>query len=377
MEKVTFLVLHLNYGGIERQVTTLANSLVDEYEVEIISIYDILGKSFYPLDSRVKVKYILPYGPNQKELLQALKKVQIGKFSKELKKSIKLLYTRYFHIGKIVEEIDTNYLVSSRIEFSKQIKRDDIVIISQEHSYINTPSYKRKVTKSFSHVDYLIVMTKKAKEQYDLWLKECKKRPRVMYIPNMIEDPKEEVNIDLNSKQIISIGRLEEVKDFPALIEVFHLVQKEHPDWTLKIVGEGSQRKKLEKMIKELGLNDKVILTGRLSGEKIEEELNHSAIFALTSVTESFSLGLVEAMAHYLPCVSYEIEVGPKEIISDQEDGFLIKDRSKVEMAKKINELIEDRVQRVEIGNLARKKAEQFFASHIKTLWKGLFHKDN
>ena len=50
-------MLHLNYGGIEKQVTTLANNLIDEYDIEIISLYDILGKSFYELDKRIKGSY--------------------------------------------------------------------------------------------------------------------------------------------------------------------------------------------------------------------------------------------------------------------------------------------------------------------------------
>ena len=69
MKKITFLMLHLNYGGIEKQVTTLANELSKEYEVAIISLYDILsGESFYQLDDKVKVKYIFNFGPNKDKI---------------------------------------------------------------------------------------------------------------------------------------------------------------------------------------------------------------------------------------------------------------------------------------------------------------------
>ena len=93
MKKITFLMLHMNYGGIERQVTNLANELCKNYNIEIISLYDLLnGKSFYNLDDRINVKYIFNYGPNKREIIQALKKFKIITLVKELVKSIKILW---------------------------------------------------------------------------------------------------------------------------------------------------------------------------------------------------------------------------------------------------------------------------------------------
>lgn len=374
MKKITFLMLHLNYGGIEKQVTTLANKLADKYEIEIISLYDILGKSFYELDKRIKVKYVFSYGPNKKDIINALKCFKIGKFFSELKKGLKILYTKCFKIGYIVDNLDTDILISTRIEFSKQIKRDDIVVISQEHSYINTNSYKKKVKKSFKKVDYLIVMTNKARELYETWLRECVKRPRVMLIPNMIDDYIGD-GTTLHNKQIVAVGRLEEVKDFASLINVYSMIEKKHPDWILKIIGEGSQRKKLESKIDMLGLKDKVILTGRLTSDEISQELDDSSIYLLTSKSESFSLAIVEAMSHNIPCISYDIDVGPKEIITNKEDGYLIEDRNEQNMADATCILIEDSVKRVEMGMKARKASEKFFASNIVKNWEEFLSK--
>ena len=138
MKKITFLMLHLNYGGIEKQVTTLANELCKNYNVEIIALYDLLnGKSFYNLDDRINVKFIFNFGPNKREIIQSLKKFKIITLVKELVKSIKILYTKYNGMKKIVNNIDSDIVISSRIEFSKQIHRKDIITIAQEHSYID------------------------------------------------------------------------------------------------------------------------------------------------------------------------------------------------------------------------------------------------
>ena len=100
MKKITFLMLHLNYGGIERQVTTLANELSKKYDVEIISLYDILeGESFYNLNDNVNVKYVFNYGPNKKEIIKCLKNFKVITFFKEIFKAIKMLYTKYFGFG--------------------------------------------------------------------------------------------------------------------------------------------------------------------------------------------------------------------------------------------------------------------------------------
>lgn len=367
MKKITFLMLHLNYGGIEKQVTTLANSLVDNYEIEIISLYDILGKPFYNLDERINVKYILHYGPNKKELKESLKKFKILSFCSEVKKALKIIYTKYFGIGKLENTINTDVLISTRIEFSKQIKRNDIITISQEHSYINTRKYASKVRRSFKNIKYLVVMTKKAAKVYEEWLQNNSKRPKIIVIPNMISRTDEISN--LNNKQIVSAGRLEDVKDFPSLINVFERVHKKHSEWKLKIIGDGSRKEDLEKLILEKKLTDSIILAGRLNEEEIINCFCDSSIFVLTSKSESFSLVIAEAMSCSLPCVSFDIDVGPREIISDGEDGFLIAERSIIKMEEKINLLIESTVKRHEMGEAARKKADKFYPENIKQKW--------
>lgn len=370
MKKITFLMLHLNYGGIEKQVTTLANNLIDNYEIEIISLYNILGKSFYDLNEKIKIRYIFPYGPNKKELKESIKKIKIIYFLRELKKSIKMIYTKYFGIRKITKNLQTDILISTRIEFSKQINRNDIVTISQEHSFINNKRYAAKVRKSFKNFKYLVVMTKKAAKVYEEWLQNVANSPKIVVIPNMINKT-DEISA-LNNKQIVSAGRLEDVKDFPSLITVFERVHKKHSDWKLKIIGEGSKRQNLIELIHKLRLSESVTLTGRLSESEVINEFCDSSIFVLTSKSESFSLVLAEAMSCSLPCVSFDIDVGPREIINEGEDGFLISERSIIQMEEKINLLIESTVKRHEMGENARKSISRFYPESIKQMWLSL-----
>ena len=374
MKKITFLMLHLNYGGIEKQVTTLANELSKEYEVEIISLYDILsGESFYQLDDKVKVKYIFNFGPNKDKIKDALKKFKLITLIKQLCKALKILYTKYFGLGKIIKNLNTDILISSRIEFSKQIKRNDIITISQEHSFIDNEKYIKKVRKSFKHIKYLIVMTKGAKEKYDEWLKNEKIKPEVIVIPNIIKENKSGKISNLNNRQIISVGRLEDVKDFYTLIHVFSVIVKKYPNYILKIIGEGSMREKLEEQIKKCNLQKKVILTGRRTENEINNELIKSDVFVLTSKSESFSLVLCEAMNFGVPCIAFDVDVGPREIIQDGKNGFLIENRNVDLMIERLDELLYNISLRRFLGSNSYNVAKNYYSENIINKWKNIF----
>lgn len=370
MKKVTFLLLHLNYGGLEKQVTTLANELSKSYDVELVVLYDLLnGKSFYELNDNINVKFVLSYGPIRiKELKEMLKKFKIIKFFKSLAKDIKLIFTKYCGVKKIVNNLKTDAVISSRIEFSKQIKRRDILTISQEHSYIDTPGYIKKVKKSFKNIKYLVVMTDKARENYKKWLNGNNTYTEVIKISNAVNSTNKKAALDSN--QIISVGRLEDVKDFETLIRVFSMCLGKNNDLRLEIVGDGSKKEELINLCKNLNILNYVHFTGKLDSQQVETEMLKSSLFVLTSKSESFSLVLVEASALGIPCISFDIDVGPREIITDSENGFIIKDRNEELMKDKILEVMDNSDIRNKIGNNAKINAERYYIENVVNEWK-------
>ena len=216
-------------------------------------------------------------------------------------------------------------------------------------------------------------MTNKAKEVYELWLSKEKKRPKIVVIPNMIKENIDNRLSKLDNNQIIGVGRLEKVKDFPSLILAFNILKKDNPSLKLKIIGDGSQRNRLSEMIKEYDLEDSITLTGRLTEERLNEEMLKSDVFVLTSLSESFSLILCEAMNYGLPCVSFDIDVGPREIINENTTGYLIQNRNIELLAKKVNELLKNDKKRKEMGKEASQDVKRFYPQNIIKLWKELF----
>lgn len=122
----------------------------------------------------------------------------------------------------------------------------------------------------------------------------------------------------------------------------------------------------LNEKIQEEGLSKTVLLNGL--SRTISEEYLKSSIFVLTSRWESFGLVLIEAMNAGLPVVSFDCD-GPKNIISSNENGFLIPKFELDLMAQKISELIQNRQMRVEMGQNAIRSSEIYNEKNVMSLW--------
>lgn len=177
---------------------------------------------------------------------------------------------------------------------------------------------------------------------------------------------------DLHQHCICSVGRLQPEKNFPGLIKAFKMVVAQYPDWILKIYGDGPEKEKIQAVINQEGLQDKVFLYGFT--DDIETVMKQSSLFAFSSLSEGFGLVLLEAMECGVPVVSYDCPCGPREIITDGEDGFLVPVDDEHMMADRICALIADEPLRTRMGIAARKKAHQYQLASITEKWMGLFN---
>ena len=371
MKKITILALHLGYGGIENCISNLANSLVDDYEVNIVSTYKLYEKPVFKLNDKIKIKYLMTdLKPNKQELKQSLKKLKLITFFKELKKSLKILKLKKNLMIEAIKNCDSDVIISTRDIHNNWLSkygRDKTLKIGWEHNHHhNNKRYINKVTKSVLGLDYFVLVSKDLTKFYSEKLKD--KKVKCVYIPNSINFfPQEKAKLE--TENLISIGRLSHEKGYLDLIDIFKELHQKYPDSKLNIIGDGPDRKKIEKKIRDNKLEDYIILHGFQEKEYINKYLEKSSVYIMTSYTESFGLVLLEAFAYGITCVAYSSAEGANEIISDNWDGYLIKDRDKNKMIKRICELLSNRNRRLIMGANGIKKAQEFNTQKTKQKW--------
>ena len=137
----------------------------------------------------------------------------------------------------------------------------------------------------------------------------------------MTLDPEHPWFLDGGAPVILSAGRFTEQKDFSTLVKAFVLVADRQPS-RLVILGEGRERKKLERLVRELGLVDRVSFPGWI--ENPFALMARASLFVVSSRYEGFSRVLVEALACGCPCVSTDCPAGPAEILDNGRIGPLV-----------------------------------------------------
>lgn len=156
------------------------------------------------------------------------------------------------------------------------------------------------------------------KEVQSYFSQRIQKKSIIIQNPIMDELPPISTN---KKKEIIAIGRLSDEKKFDLLIQAFSQISPNN--YTLRILGEGPSREKLEKLIKELSMNDKVILEGHVS--QVVTHISQAEIFVLCSEHEGMPNALIEAMAMGTACIATNVPSGGvKALIQDGHNGLLI-----------------------------------------------------
>lgn len=212
--------------------------------------------------------------------------------------------------------------------------------------------------------DKIVVLTNEDKELH--W----KHNDKVIVIPNPLT-VQHDKRSTLKNKTVITAGRLVAQKNFASLIRAWTIVHLSHPDWRLEIWGEGNLKAELQRQIDLEGLRGNVQLMGYT--DDIISKFAEASLFVCCSLFEGFGQVIIEAMSCGLPVVSYSCPCGPKEIISEGEDGFLIPLGNEREMVKCLCNLIEQDIIRNAMGRNALKKAEHFVTDNIISIWLTLF----
>ncbi len=322
MKKICFLSGDITRsGGTEKVACQIMNGLVTRYSISVISLTHSNEKMFYCLNSDIKRVALFQSNPNGIRQYFSI----VNRIRKYLKKNkIDLLI-----------DIDTILDMFSVVA----VHGTGMNLIAWEHfNFSETMGNKLRVPirkHMTKYADCVVTLTKEDQKTYSDYFGE---KLRVEQIYNPVEIIETKGEYDLNSKTIVSVGRLARQKGFDYLLQVAGFVFDKHPDWEWVILGEGDERETLEKTIEEKNLHQ-VKLIGRVNN--VDEYLRKSSMFVMTSRYEGFPLVLIEAKANKLPLVSFKCKTGPAELVQDGVNGYLINSYDIKSMADRICELIE------------------------------------
>ena len=185
MKKITIMALHLGYGGIEKAIASLANGLSKNYKVEIVSVYKLYSQPAFPIDKRVKIKYLMNYGPNKKELKDSIKSKKIVKILYEMSKSAKILYLKRKLMINYIKNCNSDVIISTRDIHNKilgKYAKKEVLKIGWEHNHHNNnPKYIKRIINSVKGLDIFVLVSNELKEFYE---SKIINKPKCVYIPN-------------------------------------------------------------------------------------------------------------------------------------------------------------------------------------------------
>ena len=173
-----------------------------------------------------------------------------------------------------------------------------------------------------------------------------------------------------NKKRVIAVGRLNKEKGFDRLISIWPSINTHFPDWQLDIFGDGIIKDQLTLLINKNNVKN---LSLRGATQDISIEYANSSICVITSYFEGFTLVIIEAMKHGVPCVAFDCPNGPRNIIEDGINGFLVEDGNSSLFIERLCSLMENDHLRQQFSEAAKIRANDFNIDIIMGRWKALF----
>ena len=365
----------LTKGGADRVLTEKANYLAEHgYDVGIITDSQMGRPPVFPLSSMVKlinldIDFAKEYGHSF-----PVRIYMYFKLMRQYKRAMKTVIERErpdIIISTMGRDLDflTDICGCASIigeaHTTKKFLRNFHLLEQKGLFYRLLVRYWRsKMDKNVKKLDAIVLLTKEDAESWSGLTK-------TVVIPNSLPFYSERQS-DLISKQAIVVGRYNNAKGYEYLVNAWKIIHDYFPDWIVNIYGSGEEQEHVRNMIYDNNMQDTMIMNEPT--DNIMEKYLESSICIVSSRYEGFSMVLLEAMACGLPCVSFDCPYGPRNIIHNGEDGFLVEYLNVEKLAQQVCALMESHDLRKAIGLRAHGNIQRFSKENVMKEWMALFN---
>ncbi len=366
-------------GGVLTVVRGLVEELAKRHEVELVSLFRARDEATHRLPPGVPVHTLIDNRPDQMPTGQTGRARRTA--SQQPSRLIPAAEPRSRHYSRHSDEQLTQYMESLRDGVivamqpglsiaTARLAHESTVSIAQEHRpfVVRPKEIRAAMVEHFPRLDTFLTLTDRDARRYR---RIFKGNVDVAVMPNAT--PNFAIaQSDLSNKVVIGAGHLLKGKGFDRLVAAWSMVHQRHPDWELRIFGDGKNKPELERQIAELELNG----TARLMGytNRLPEEMAKASIFVLSSRVEGYGMVLMEAMSCGVPVVSFDCPTGPRDIVTHGEDGYLVPNHDIDALADAIVEMIElPHEGRKALGAAGLQKAQDRSQAAIAARWEDLF----
>jgi GalNAc-alpha-(1->4)-GalNAc-alpha-(1->3)-diNAcBac-PP-undecaprenol alpha-1,4-N-acetyl-D-galactosaminyltransferase len=361
-KNIVIVVSAMNMGGAQRVASVLSNHWSqNEYVVTLISTFSREKINHFQLNKDVALKYLSnnPFFPKNKAWNLVWKLIQLRKLIKRQNPDVVISFLTRVNIATALSTIG----IQSTVILCERTW-PPFATLSNNFFWMYRILFK--------DVDKIIVQTEKSKA----WLSQNFPGSTVRVIPNLLVYPLPLHSplivpnsvILQNKKVILASGRMHKYKQFDVLIRAFLQIKDKYPDWDLVILGDGEERDSLNLMLVDFDITDRVYFPGRVGN--MSEWYERADLFVLSSIVEGFPNVLLEAMGYGLPCISFDCDTGPRDMIQDGVNGILVNPNEKeLGLSKAMNTIISNEKFRSNIANNSILLRDKYSVSNIIQKW--------
>ncbi|MEC4004419.1 glycosyltransferase family 4 protein [Flavobacterium sp. SUN052] len=353
------------HGGLEKVMAQKANYFVEvfNYEVTILTTEQKNNVPCYALNDKIKFVDLAVNYERQKSFFHP--------------KNLKKIPFHFKQWNKAILDINP----------------DIIIVCNQSFDFYWAPFFKTKVKKirEFHATAFNLFNARKVAgfskriqlkisdfvaSKYDVLLllnkdeKQFYKSQNTVVIPNPLISNNKKAS--LTNHKVIAAGRIAYVKGFEFLIESWKLVVDKYPDWELHIYGQGEENyiQELNNLIKSYYLHKNVYI--KPATDNLLDVMQEYSLFVMSSRNECFPMVLLESLSIGLPIVSFDCPTGPRNIITQESDGFLVEMENCEQLSEKIVFLIQNEAQRKIMGANAKQNSARFNEESVMQQWKSM-----